>query len=1063
MSTLNETLTVCRASAGTGKTYTLAANYVALLLDDVSYRSILAVTFTNKATQEMKDRILLFLDNIANNTGKDADNALAAIRQRMTRNKTASDEVLRSKARVCYTRMLEDDDNIHISTIDTFLMQLLNGLGQMLDDASAGAAVELDLNHLIAQAADNVLTKPVYASERMNKLLTAYVNERLDEGKDWDIRGQLIELAKRMYAENVQQMDTDGLIDFDTEAILRYKANADWRQAACFGELRDLYALWSGWSSAADGIKGETILDSFVLEIAQYFDGTCKEDNLFRGFTPALRRKMTENDGEAFIKKYNKNTVRAEEVRQAMVKLDALCRACRRAYYTWKYSVTRLNDLALMSALRGEIQALLVEQNSVLLAQTANKLHRAMAEGDADFILEKAGIRYRHIMLDEFQDTSVLQWENFKPLVEEILANGGTVFIVGDVKQSIYRWRNGDWQIMANLNNETPNIGAYFHAMPLRRNFRSSREVVRFNLELFQTLVTDAFDNGFAAEQYDEQYKPELLADYYNASHEGGFVQVSLVPYSKKREATPTVRDARKRCLSLLFEDLESRLRLGESASKMLILVRDHNEAEAVVAAYRERLPESPVLAQTQIVSCDSFHLDKSLSVQFVIQSLRWIVLQDEVAKCYLRLVFDTFDITQLDSFNSEIPLGELLEELIKILPSQHKTDVSYINALLDGVHEYVAKYGADSAAFLQYWEDIMHAQSIAAPTAEAIRIMTIHASKGLEAANVFIPFCSWEMEKDRDDDVLWCEARAMLKAPVKKLKHIPIQMSPRLTESEYSEEYTAEHIQQRMDHLNLLYVALTRAANTLYIYGEIWDSKIGTNTTPATMLEKVFSSHWSCEEEVLKVSFGDAKPVVEEKKNSEGKMIDRFSFDQAAVLPATLHIGERPILFRMSRESLDSLRFGAENEERAARIDLGNVCHYIMEQMETRADQDSAIADARISGLIADEAAETEIVQLIDGAWSNAQMCDWFSGRWELLREATFLTANGELRPDRVMIDREASKAIVLDYKFGQREVGYAQQVRGYMRLMAEMHFQQVKGYLWYAQEAQLQQVTMR
>ena len=1061
--TCPDTLTVCRASAGTGKTYTLAANYVALLLSGQSYRSILAVTFTNKATQEMKDRILLFLDNIADNTGADAAGALQAVRKRMIANQNASDEALRKRARDCYSQMLEDYDDIHISTIDTFLMQLLNGLGQMLDDASAGAAVELDLERLITAAVDNLLTRPVDAQTTLTNRLASYVNDRLDEGKDWDIRASLIDIAKRLYTESVQQMEAEGEIVFDADAILKYKANADWRQAACLKELTDIYAVWRNWNTAADGISGESTIDKFINEISTYLDGSCKEEYMFRGFTDGLRTKLVAEKGAKLREKYAANTARANEVITALVRLDELCRQCQRAYNTYKCTVALLNDLALMTALRGEIRALLVEQNSVLLAQTAGKLNQAMKTGDADFILEKAGIRYRHIMLDEFQDTSVLQWENFKPLVEEILANGGTVFIVGDIKQSIYRWRNGNWEIMAQLNAETPTIGPYFHDMPLRRNFRSSREVVQFNLELFKKLTSQGFDNGFAA-LYDEEYGLHTITDYYKSGHENGYVQLLLYPYGKNRAEAHDIKAAREQILTDMFGEIASRLQQGESASDMLILVRGHDEAEDVVSHFRYLASQSPVLAQTQLVSCDSFHLDASLSVQFLILSLRWLVLKDEVAKCYLSLVFPTADISAVEQLNPAIPLCELCEELIRFIPSRQETDVAYINSLLDGVHDYVTKYGSDVKAFLTYWDDIMHKQSIAAPASEAIRIMTIHSAKGLEAKNVFIPFCSWEMEKDRPSDVLWCEAKALLKAPVAKLKYIPVRMTSALANSEYEEEYKKEHIRQRLDNLNLLYVALTRARDNLFVYADISDTQLGTDKSAASLLHKAFLNDWSQMDNTLALTFGEPSPIQlpQVSSSSTGKMIDRFSFDGAQTEDAQLHIGERPVSFRMSRESMDSLHFTSEDENRTARIDLGNVCHAIMEQMETRDDRDAAINDAKLRGLITDENMEAEVTRLIDAAWTNLQMLDWFSGKWELLREATFLTANAEMRPDRVMIDRETSTAIVLDYKFGQRESQYAQQVRDYMKMMAELNFRHVEGYLWYAQEALLQPVKL-
>ncbi len=519
---------------------------------------------------------------------------------------------------------------------------------------------------------------------------------------------------------------------------------------------------------------------------------------------------------------------------------------------------------------------------------------------------------------------------------------------------------------------------------------------------------------------------------------------------------------ARELILASMFGEIEKRLQQGEAASDMLILVRGHSDAEAVVSFYRELLPGSEILARTQIVSCDSFHLDASLSVQFVIQSLRWLVLQDDVAKWYISLVFPEADLAAMEEMDSAIPLCELVEELLKMLPSQQETDLAYINALMDGVHDYVGKYGSDKAAFLTYWEDKMHTQSIAAPASDAIKIMTIHSAKGLEAKNVFIPFCSWDMEKDRADDVLWCEAKGLLKAPVQKLKQIPIRMSAALANSEYEEEYKHEHKQQRLDNLNMLYVALTRARDTLYIYGDLPDTKAGTDDTAAALLYRAFTDKWEEQGNMLCLSFGEPYPATQKQSAKLGGMIDRFTFDGADKEPSELHVGERPISFQMSRESMESLHFGAEEEGRYARIDLGNVCHAIMEHMETQNDRDAALNDAKMRGLIADEAMETEVTRLIDTAWTNIQMIDWFSGKWELLREVTFLTDKAELRPDRVMIDRASSTAIVLDYKFGQREKKHVQQVRDYMRIMVELNFRHVEGYIWYTQEAQLEQVRL-
>ena len=1032
--TRSNTLTVCRASAGTGKTYTLAATYVALLFSGESYRSILAVTFTNKATQEMKDRILLFLDNIARNTGEDADNALKAVRSHMIRNTSLSDTQLREMAGKLYSAILEDYDNMHISTIDTFLMQLLNGLGQLLDNASAGARVELDLDRVIAKAVDNLLSKPLDGSDTMQRI-SRYVADKLEDGYSWDVRSALKDIAKNMYNESVQQMDSQDEIVFDAEKIVQYRRAIDYRIAQCYKDLKEAYTRHTVGCSVS-------VIKKFIAEIGTYLDGTCKEENMFRGGTKSVIQIL---QGE------NKNSekVNAQD-REVLLELYELCMACKRVYLTHKATTQLLGDMALMSDIRNEIRAVLSEENLILLAQTASKLQNAMKHGDADFILEKVGIRYNHIMLDEFQDTSVLQWENFKPLLQEILANGGTAFIVGDIKQSIYRWRNGDWTIMKNLGPNTPYLGNFFTDKSLDCNFRSQKQVVEFNVDVFKRLA----EMGLIA---------DIDTSAYSPSHDGGYVQMQLVPYKDEAQLRPKLQDAKDYICEQVFQTIAQRLSNGEKPSDMLLLVRTHKEAQDIVNYYRAYATLNPLLQGVSIVSCDSFQLDTSTSVLIIIQSLRWLLKRDEVSKAYLEWVCPKLSIATLDGINIHTPLCELLEEIIKLLPTFQPNDLAYINCLLDFAHDFVGTHDPSAEAFLEYWEDNLHKQSIAAPQIDAIRIMTVHSAKGLEAPNVFIPFCHWSLEKDKTNDYLWCQAKGLRKEAVEPLKMIPLRLKKDLKESEYEPEITAEHEAQHIDNINALYVAFTRARNNLYIYGAYQLSDLDNSKTVAALLHEMFRDRWT---EQDKTDLLALESVSTTKKNAAiGKMHDRFSFADATTQTAELHVGERPVAFRLSRESMDCLKYGVqEGEETFSHIDLGNVCHGIMEHMETREDEPYAIEDAQMSGLIPDEETLLQIRALIDGAWENEKLCDWFSGKWELLREVTFLTANREMRPDRVMIDREQSIAIVLDYKFGQHhDQKYPLQVRDYMRIMAELGFQHVEGYLWFAQDKYLQPVTLK
>ncbi|MBP5641756.1 MAG: UvrD-helicase domain-containing protein [Paludibacteraceae bacterium] len=1009
----SRTFTVCQASAGSGKTYTLAATYVTLLLGGESYRTILAVTFTNKATAEMKERILLFLDNIARNTGADAAGALETVKKYIVERglvKTMpSDDELRRRAEDCYKRMLEDYDNIHISTIDTFLMQLLGGLGQMLDDNSATAAVELDIDALIADAVDRLMTFPDEAQKGLRARIEAYVNEQLDSEKNWDIRGQLRAIAAKLYSEAAQQLDAEGKIVFDPERIRSFKQRNDYRKMKCVIEATRIYNDWK------DRLP-ESWMEKWFERIDKSIKGEIKADDAFRGPTE---------------KQLNKPM--PDELRQ----LVDLCVESKRAYLTYKFSSELLNDLSLMSDIRESIHAIMAEQNIILLAQTAQVLHAALKQGDADFILEKAGIRYRHIMLDEFQDTSVLQWSNFRPLLEEILAGGGSVFIVGDVKQSIYRWRNGDWRIMANLKNDQGQLANFYNELPLSRNFRSEKEIMHFNLDLFNRLGMQVYlDDEKDTEHPD-------LSRYYRSGHEGGYVRVRAI---EDKEA----------CVADMFLTIEQRLAAGYKGSDMLILARTHAEIESIIGIYRSLIDSGnyPLLEQVGLVSCDSFKLDSSPLVCRVIDLIKYITKGDAVSEYALRIAVPNLDIATLrNTLPPSMPLIEMIEEVAKIILSAETVtpdDSAYLSGLMDEALNYTIRYGADVEAFLEAWDENIHKQPVAAPICDSVKIMTIHVAKGLEAKQVYIPFCNWKME-NASKTTIWCRAKQTADGkPDGELEYIPVVLQQSVSDSAYADEYALECEMQQIDNINTLYVALTRAGEELYVYVDTKEADWSKAETAGALIMNVLQDKGLTQKDFGYEYEAGAPMPLKEKGNSAvgGKMIDRCSFNDAEKIEAEWHIGERTPEFRQSTESLNYM------------LALGSVCHGILEQMKTRDDEARALRQARLDGRITDDDQLKLVTELIDRAWTNDSMCDWFSGRWELLREVAFLDRGREFRPDRVMIDRKSNRAIVLDYKFGEHENSYAKQVKQYMSLLRRRGFSNVEGWIWYAQEGELVEV---
>ncbi len=1066
-------LNVCRASAGTGKTFTLAAYYVGLLLSGVSYRNILAVTFTNKATAEMKERILTYLLAIAQGDSRE-DAFFEKAKSFMLSDTRATDEQLRVRAATCFRQMLADYDNVCVSTIDSFLQTLLSGMAQLLGKG-AGYSVELDVKRAITTAVDQILTTEM--TDRLEPIMVDYLQDRLDNEARWDIRGSIINMAQKLYDESVQMLNSEGKIDFNPDHIRRYKKMLDkWRTRPEFAELEQALGVVENCKYATQqSIKAQiNNIRKSLTDVHQF----TKKEEIFRGIALDTWKKIADTESEKYRKQWG-------AVYDDVCHLQQLCNVCRRTYWECRITGLFLMDMRMMQGLLERINDNLAEANRTLLAETAATLTQALKPGDADFILEKCGIRYKHIMIDEFQDTSRLQWQVFLPLLQDILAaEGNSILIVGDIKQSIYRWRNGDWHIMDALgkadNVLTPWYNPDFPA--LQRNFRSRRNVVQFNLQTMQRILAESEPDKQNAYIYNEDYKGDNLVDYYNAKNDGGYVRFRAYPKHKSGStlAAQVLKTPRVQAdiLTDVFGTIESLLQQGESAADMMILVRKNNEAMAVVKSFndlRQNTDAFPALGHTRLVSADSFHLDRSASVLLAVNALRYLDSADPVAAKYIELVAPVPDpLAQLAAIDRQLPLYEMLQDIVRLLLCDQEgtflfSDIAYINCLLDNVRNYVADSGSDRHAFLQYWDDTMHDKSIPAPDTNAIRIMTVHSSKGLESKTLFIPFCTWEMENSRKTNLLWCEACVKPEDGTEPLRYIPVKDSKQLAETAYAAAYTAEHCDQRIDALNLLYVALTRAADNLYIYADINISaktgtdpdSVGTLLLRACGMEQDFIDADTAYSDTelpcfVEYTLGEQPYIRSTKTRAETAP---FSFSGAEEKAATLCSNSHAVRFRQSQESALYTVMGTRSEEIIEHIDIGNICHDILAHVAVREDLPRVIDDFCRRGIIGSEQQRNTIAALIDKAWTQPELCDWFSGRRQLLREQAILVDGEERRPDRVMISGQ--EVVVLDYKFGtQPKPEYRTQVRGYMDAMRALGYTDVKGYLWYARTGKLEEV---
>ena len=1047
-------VTVCRASAGTGKTYTLAAYYVGLLLSGEDYKSILAITFTNKATAEMSERILTYLYALSQGQEKAF---LERARQFMIRNHGASDEQLAQLAGECFRKMLSDFDNMQIQTIDSFLQTLLSGLAGLLHQ-SAGQNTELDVKQVISRAVDELMRT---ASDETNSVMEKFILSRLAEESKWNIRNDLCALAKELYNESVQVLDGEDKILFNANAIgkRRERLLQAWKDNPYVPQIRELLSKLETYSiDESYGKEPKNALESLIKYTHDSLERPNKtsDEYVFRGLTDGYLEKAKSVDKWKDV---------PEPVLDLAIRLTEISRECRRLYFSIHLSVELSHEMQLMSALQEMIMRQLYETNSALLSRTASILCDALRQGDADFILEKAGIRYHHILMDEFQDTSQLQWSVIRQLIMDILAGeGNTLLIVGDIKQSIYRWRNGDWHIMAGLGDEKISGFGYERInekfTSLTKNFRSSEQVVRFNLSLFQFIMSnysklsknaDLIEQKLVEEIYGEGFEDKKLADFYQADKKpGGFVRFKAVPQKDdKGEKVNTVDEI----LTDMFNQMESLLKQGASPSDMMIVIRKGGQAELITKAHAALDPlQYPALSKASIVSAKSFLLESAESVLLLIDGLRVATQDDDVAANHI--IFSTRKPESIGQIKEKIkvntPLYEAVCELIKILltdeDGQYKDqETAYVNCLLDKTREYIRSNGSNIEKFLTYWDEILSEKSIPVSSLNAIQILTIHKSKGLQSQTLFVPFCDWKTDESKSSQKIWC--------PIAEELHegddyVPIYNVSPMTDTSYRKAYELEHLNARIDSINMLYVALTRAEDNLFIY---------TEYTPST--KKGTHVGYYLKDFVETTEYSIGTPVI---KNAQKAESDKpFSFEQADKIEAELWANDDQVRFVQSEEGALYTSLGDEAYRRVARMDEGTLCHEIFANIHKADELENVLDEFMCRGEIQDEEQRERLKTLISSAWEgSAEMKDWFTAPWKLYLEKAIYIDQRELRPDRVMINPQTNEAIVLDYKFGQQESNYKKQVNEYKEALRRIGYTPVRGYLWYALTNKLEEV---
>ena len=745
-----------------------------------------------------------------------------------------------------------------------------------------------------------------------------------------------------------------------------------------------------------------------------------------------------------------------------------------------------------------------------MLSNTQALLKELIADSDTPFIFERIGARLKHVMIDEFQDTSTIQWQNFQVLLANCMAQElSQNLIVGDIKQSVYRWRQGDWGILNNI--EKSFAHQKIRLETLDYNYRSEKRIIDFNNAFWEQCVANtakevAQDDAEKAEIVQKAY--EDVAQKTHKTTENGFVKISLYPSKSMKEAV----------LEELIETIKELFNNGyggKNQSKIAILVRSKSNIQDIVNALLQSFGN-----EINIVSDEAFRLDASLSVNIIVSAMHLLTHPDDVltrgklVKLYNQEVLkkpltdtdllvsinesnniDTKNIDkkerrklateqQMAKLNSQLPpeyvtnrellLGlpivDLVDKLFMLFGlDQLEGQSSYICTLYDTLNDFLKDHTADIDDFINEWENSLSSKTIQSDEIEGIRIMTIHKSKGLEFDNVIIPFCNWEMEKK---GTLWCETKNK-PAPYNKLPLLPIDFSrDKLIGTVFEDDYKEEHFQNIVDNLNLLYVAFTRASKNLFVFGlrqgKTTLDNIAKGTPPGNrsyaielalrqVSEQLQGSLLSFPDDIgseIHFEYGTLVPETHEKEHAVADNPFLIKPDKHIVSIATY---PQAATFKQSNKSIEFVKGeDVDPSDRTRYIKIGNVLHQLFSTIYTTADIPARLNELEQQGIIYnDEITSAQLRTRIEDAIINPQVQEWFSKRWQLYNECTILEYNKdtnemeEHRPDRVMTD--GKEFVVVDFKFGKEREEYKKQVQQYMEILIRMGHKKVSGYLWY------------
>ncbi len=1091
----SKNFTVYKSSAGSGKTYALVKEYLKLVLvNPAKIRHILAITFTNAASSEMKERIIKALAEMValkkgylNKTGKLETGVKRLTGQIIT--ETSLDEItLLDNSEKVFYHILHNYNDFSISTIDSFTHRILRTFAFDLR-IPVNFEIEFNARQTIEKSADVLISRARAGnSSELTNLLVQFIESRTDEERSFAIEREIAQMACKMLNEDstcfIEKLKDKSIADLmKAYKVIRKKLEDFKNRNVKLGTkgLDKIETAGIDIKSLAQGNKG---IYSWLKKLS--------EGRISDGLPPNKTVLKILNENKWHSTKAGKEDIEAisaiaHELQSISEEIITLSEEKFSEYILLDNIRNNLFSLALINEMGKIMDDIRKEENILFIADFNKKISDVVAREPVPFIYERVGERYENYMIDEFQDTSVLQWQNMLPLIENSLANGNMSLLVGDAKQSIYRWRGSDAQQFVKLPELTDKIfsinkdqvekmlEASCRQIPENPedetiNYRSLKTIVEFNNDFFETIKPGM---------------PDLVKDVYrghkqksNKQDSGGYVEISFIP-EVKGEKEKLEKETVEKVESIIEELVNGKYNYRDIA----VLCRKKKEAATVTQHLTQK--------GLYVVSEESLLLSSSTKVNFLVSLIRILnnpqdspamtecvdfLLKSKIIKqpdnlhlCLKELFYkpgndkvcktSTFErfVELLNKNGLKIPsfffsattVYEIIEEAVRMFFPSQKKICPYLTFFFDCIHEYQQTYQNSIPGFLRYWDENKDGFSLVIPEKlNAVKVITIHKSKGLQFPVVIYPFAKETARSGREDG-FWINVEHQ-DIPGLKVAYVGARKS--LLYTDYSELYTREEENRMLDLVNLSYVAFTRPQEKLFVVS----SKPENGKFPKNSLNTIIHDYLK-----IKGLWHDDKLVYTfPKHESKQKDIKGSPFEKSVTEEETgkqwldEYINQ-PWKNKVTASILDlPLEPG-----QVKRVTRGKAIHRAMEKILVSKDIQVAVKQLIAEGYISEDESDS-LRKNISALLNNSLIMPFFTEKYRIKTEPGIFDRNGNFyRPDRIAFSPE--QTAVLDYKTGIQQEKYKYQIRKYGKLLEELNYKNVRLFIVYIDQDIIEEIV--